>query len=51
MRTTATHHQARRHPVAAFLTLLIFGPFLLAALLLTLVVYLIVTILTLGRGT
>jgi hypothetical protein len=38
-----THYQMRRHPVAAFLTLLILGPYLLAAALIIVVLYLIAT--------
>lgn len=42
---------ARRHPIAAALAILVFGPVLLAALVLVFVVHLIVTLLTLGRNT
>lgn len=44
-----TSYQARRHPVATFLVLLIFGPLLLAAGILAVVFYVIALILTCGR--
>jgi len=39
--TSMTRHQINRHPVAFFLLLMVFGPYLLAAALLTLVIYVI----------
>lgn len=48
---TMTQYQARRHPVAAVLTLLVFGPFLLAGLTIVFLAYLLITLITLGRRT
>jgi hypothetical protein len=46
--TSMTRHQINRHPVAFFLLLMVFGPYLLAAALLVLVVYAICWILALA---
>jgi hypothetical protein len=50
MRSGMTQYQARRHPVATFLTLLLLGPYILAAALLMLAVYAAVAVLCLVSG-
>lgn len=44
----ALSYQMRRHPIATFLTLMIAGPYLLAAALLILVIYAVVGLLSLA---
>lgn len=46
--TSMTRHQINRHPVAFVLLAMVFGPYLLAAALLILVVYVVVGLLSLA---
>lgn len=50
MHSGMTHHQARRHPVATFLVLLILGPYILAGALLMLALYAALAVLSLVGG-
>jgi len=50
MRSGMTQYQTRRHPVVTFLTLLVFGPYLLAAALLILAVYAAVVVMCVVSG-
>jgi hypothetical protein len=50
MHSGMTQYQARRHPVATFLTLMLLGPYVLAAALLILAVYAAIAVLCLISG-
>lgn len=50
MHGATTRYQARRHPVAAFLVLLILGPYILAGALLMLALYAALAVLSLVGG-
>lgn len=50
MRSEITRYQAKRHPVAAFLVVLILGPYALAAALLVMAVWVTVAALCLITG-
>ena len=50
MRSGVTQYQAKRHPVAAFLFLLVFGPYVLAGILLVVAVWVVVALLCLVSG-
>lgn len=48
--TSELTHQARRHPIAAFLAVMTLGPFVLAGILLVTVIYILASIFLLLFG-
>jgi len=50
MRSEMTRHQSRRHPMAAFLVVLILGPYILAGVLLMLALWVTIAALCLVTG-